>query len=92
MAAVLGEIIGVWGGGLAYVGEVVNRYKGFSGAVLSIDTHKDDSRHLVAGCGLDRYLRVFNVDPPDTQHQVSVCVCVCVCVCACTCEGEGEIF
>ena len=60
-------------------GEVVNRYLGFAGAVLSIDTYSDDSRHLVAGCGLDRYLRVFNLDPPTTQHQMYVklqCNCV----------------
>lgn len=60
-------------------GDVVNTYKGFAGAVLSIDNYKDDSQQLVASCGLDRYLRIFDVDPPGMKHQMYLklqCNCV----------------
>ena len=53
-------------------GSVINHYKGFAGGVRSLQCRSgSDGRSLVAGCGLDRYLRVFQMDPPRLLHQVS---------------------
>ena len=63
----------------------MNHYKGFAGAVKSIQCSPSPSSHgsggsgdggeLVAACGLDRYLRVYSVNPPKLKHQVHDNIC-----------------
>ena len=57
---------------LLYVGKVMNHYKGFAGAVKSVQCSPEGTsgEELVAACGLDRYLRVYSVNPPKLKHQV----------------------
>ena len=54
------------------VGKVLNHYKGFAGAVKSVQCSPKvtGGEELVAACGLDRYLRVYSVNPPKLKHQV----------------------
>ena len=57
----------------------MNHYKGFAGAVKSIQcsflasqgSEDSDAGQLVAACGLDRYLRVYTIQPPKLTHQVA---------------------
>ena len=53
-------------------GAVLNRYKGLAGGVKCIQFHSNGTRSLVAATGLDRYLRVYSVQPPKLLHQVCV--------------------
>jgi hypothetical protein len=61
---------------LPHIGKVVNHYKGFTGAVKSVQCGPEggggsrDGEELVAACGLDRYLRIYTVNPPKLKHQV----------------------
>ncbi len=60
------------------IGKAVNHYKGFAGAVKNIQFSPEgsggsrDGEELVAACGLDRYLRIYTVNPPKLKHQVHV--------------------
>lgn len=56
----------------SYVGKTVNQYKGFTGAVKCVQCSPKGSggEDLVAACGLDRYLRVYTINPPKLKHQV----------------------
>jgi ribosome biogenesis protein NSA1 len=47
-------------------GKVVNHYHGFGGSVCDISSCSDD---VFAACGLDRYLRVYNVKPPSVIYK-----------------------
>ena len=53
-------------------GDVINRYHGFGGSVCSISSFSDDTRQVFASCGLDRYLRIYNIHPPSLIYKVSV--------------------
>ena len=50
----------------------MNHYKGFAGAVKSVQCSPEGTsgEELVAACGLDRYLRIYSVNPPKLKHQV----------------------
>ena len=50
----------------------MNHYKGFAGAVKSVQCSPSGSEELVAACGLDRYLRVYTIHPPKLKHQVKL--------------------
>ena len=59
------------------IGKVVNQYKGFAGAVKSIQCSPQGGsggsgrgEEMVAACGLDRYLRIYSLNPPKLKHQV----------------------
>ena len=65
----------------------MNHYKGFAGAVKSIQCSPSshgsggsggsgDGEELVAASGLDRYLRVYSVNPPKLKHQVRDNICL----------------
>ena len=54
----------------------MNHYKGFAGAVKSIQCSfhgSEDSEQLFSACGFDRYLRVYTIQPPKLIHQVHTC-------------------
>ncbi len=53
-------------------GNVVNQYKGFAGGIRSIQSCSSGERSYVVTCGLDRYLRVYNMHPPKLLHQVGL--------------------
>ena len=55
---------------LPLLGKVVNHYKGFAGAVKSVQCGSQGTEELVAACGLDRYLRVYTLHPPKLKQQV----------------------
>ena len=62
-----------------FSGSVINHYKGFAGGVRSLQYRNGrDSHSLVAGCGLDRFLRVFQMEPPKLLHQVGCCSLNCL--------------
>ena len=48
----------------------MSHYKGFTGGVRSLQCCSDGTQSLLAACGLDRFLRVFALDPPRLLHQV----------------------
>ena len=53
------------------LGKIVNHYKGFAGAVKCVQCSPEGSgEDLVAAYGLDRYLRVYTINPPKLKHQV----------------------
>ncbi|XP_043931679.1 WD repeat-containing protein 74 [Protopterus annectens] len=49
-------------------GKLVKCFKGFAGSIRSIQCHS--SLPLVASCGLDRFLRIHNIDDKSLQHKV----------------------
>ena len=57
-----------------FSGTVLNRYHGFGGAVTSLSSWSDEEggNNVFAACGLDRYLRVYRVEPPGVIHKVSL--------------------
>ena len=55
---------------LLHAGSILNHYKGFAGGVRSLQCSSDGIQSLLAACGLDRFLRVFALDPPRLLHQV----------------------
>ena len=55
---------------LLCAGSILNHYKGFAGGVRSLQCSSDGTQSLLAACGLDRFLRVFALDPPRLLHQV----------------------
>lgn len=48
----------------------MNQYKGFSGGIKAIQCSSASCDALVAACGLDRFLRVYTMQPPKLLHQV----------------------
>lgn len=59
-------------------GALLNQYKGFAGGLKSIQCCSDGTQSLVAATGLDRYLRVYSIQPPKLQHQVCIVCTACV--------------
>ena len=53
-------------------GDLIGQYKGCNGGVSSVRVSGDGS--ILAVCGLDRYLRVYQLERPKLMYQVSVCV------------------
>ena len=51
-------------------GREVHRFKGVSGAIRDIQCHS--SQDVVASCGLDRFLRVHNINDKSLVSKVSV--------------------
>nr|XP_005988851.2 PREDICTED: WD repeat-containing protein 74 isoform X2 [Latimeria chalumnae] len=49
-------------------GRLVKCLKGFAGSIRSIQCHA--SLPLVASCGLDRFLRIHNIEDKQLQHKV----------------------
>nr|XP_033811356.1 WD repeat-containing protein 74 isoform X2 [Geotrypetes seraphini] len=49
-------------------GHLVKCLKGFAGSIRSVQCHA--SLPLVASCGLDRFLRVHNIEDKQLQHKV----------------------
>ena len=68
MSVLLNEVI------VFFSGTVLNRYHGFGGAVTSLSSWSDEEggNNVFAACGLDRYLRVYRVEPPGVIHKVSL--------------------
>lgn len=50
-------------------GEIVNKYHGFGGSVRSISSFTDDTSAVFAACGLDRYVRVYRMEPPAVIYK-----------------------
>ena len=48
--------------------KVVNRYKGFTGAVCDVSFANDGT--TFAACGLDRFLCVYRTESPTLLHRV----------------------
>ena len=53
-----------------YVGGVLNKYHGFGGGVKGISCFSNDEDTFFAACGLDRYLRVYSMEPPRVVYKV----------------------
>ncbi|XP_060066310.1 WD repeat-containing protein 74-like [Ylistrum balloti] len=49
-------------------GAMVQQYKGFAGGIRCIQCH--ESQPLVASCGLDRFLRVHDLETRELLHKV----------------------
>ena len=49
--------------------KVVNRYKGFAGAVSDVSFNSDGT--TFAACGLDRFLRVYRTHTPALLYRVT---------------------
>ena len=54
---------------LIYTGHMVQRYKGFAGSVRCVQCHP--SSNVVAACGLDRFVRIYDLDSKTLHHKVS---------------------
>ena len=54
------------------LGSVVSKYHGFGGGVKSISCYNDSGTAMFAACGLDRYLRVYTMDPPTVVYKVGL--------------------
>jgi ribosome biogenesis protein NSA1 len=48
-------------------GKIVNIFKGFAGSIRDIKCHK--TLPLVASCGLDRYIRIHDVQSKELKHK-----------------------
>lgn len=55
---------------LQLLGGVVNRYHGFGGSVCSVSSYSDSNQSVFAACGLDRYLRIYQTQPPSVLYKV----------------------
>lgn len=51
-------------------GKVVQQYKGAEGGIRSVDCHP--MQNMVASCGLDRYLRLYDIDSRKLIHKFYV--------------------
>ena len=52
-------------------GKVVQLYKGAEGSIRSISCHRTEP--VVAACGLDRFVRIYDVDTRQLLHKVRCC-------------------
>lgn len=51
-----------------YVGSVVQRYKGAEGGIRAVACHPNED--IVVSCGLDRYLRIHDINNKQLIHKV----------------------
>lgn len=56
-------------------GNVLHRYKGFAGAVRSLECHA--TLPLLAACGIDRFLRIYDINTRQCLHKVDFYVFYC---------------
>ena len=53
-------------------GHMVHCYRGFAGSIRCVECHP--TLPLVASCGLDRYLRVHDLEETHLLHKVLVII------------------
>ena len=54
-----------------FTGKMVQQYKGFAGSIRSIQC--SPAGPVVASCGLDRYLRIHDVNTKQLLQKVNIC-------------------
>lgn len=52
-------------------GRILNRYVGCTGGVKGLECCDRGVETMLASCCLDRYLRVYTLEPPKLLHKVS---------------------